>query len=128
MRVDAVCFSEALLDPLNIIEERELYRTILQAVQALPPAQRQAALLFYYAQFRLHEIAAILGISVVAVKGRLHKARKQLRKQLLAHYQWTGEERNHSIAHAGARSWMAWSLSRETAKSSAITVVKCAPH
>src|SRR5437763_7660528 len=93
MRVDAVWFSEALLDPLNIIEERELYRSILQAVRALPPAERQATLLFYYAQFRLHEIAAILGISVVAVKGRLHKARKQLREQLLAPYQWTGEER-----------------------------------
>ncbi len=92
MSVDAASFYDALLDPSIIVEERELYRAILQAVQALPPGERQATLLFYYAQLRINEIAAMLGISVVAVKGRLHKARKQLREQLLASYQWTGEE------------------------------------
>jgi bifunctional DNase/RNase len=42
--------------------------------------------LFYYEQLSLQEIAAILGVSVTAVKGRLHKARKRLAEQLWALY------------------------------------------
>jgi len=87
MFIDPALLAVDALDPLAIAEERELSRAILQAVYALSPAEREATLLFYYAQFRLREIAALLGISVVAVKGRLHKARKQLKAQLLPLYE-----------------------------------------
>ncbi len=86
LRSDTVGFWEAARDPQEIAEERELHRKVLEAMQLLSPQNRAATLLFYYEQLSLQEIAAILGVSVVAVKGRLHKARKQLRERLLPMY------------------------------------------
>jgi RNA polymerase sigma factor (sigma-70 family) len=71
-------------DPQEIVEERELQRLVLAAVEALTPSDREAALLFYYGDLSLREVAALLGISVGAVKTRLHKARRQLRERLIA--------------------------------------------
>jgi len=84
MSIDATTFSDGLQDPEAMAEERELHRTILRAVNALSPRERAATLLFYYEQLSLREVAAMLGISLVAVKGRLFKARKQLKEELLA--------------------------------------------
>lgn len=70
-------------DPQVIAEERELHRGVLAAVQSLSERERAATLLFYYEQLSMQDIATLLGISVVAVKGRLHRARKQLRERLL---------------------------------------------
>ncbi len=72
------------VDPEVVAEQRELHRLILQAVQSLSPRDRATTLMFYYDQLSLEEIATILEISVGAVKGRLHRARKQLRAQLFA--------------------------------------------
>ncbi len=83
MSRDISCLSVEMVDPEEIAEERELHRMVLNAVQSLSPKVRVATLLFYYEQLSLQEIATILGISVVAVKGRLHTSRKQLREQLL---------------------------------------------
>lgn len=93
MFIDPALLTIATPDPLAVAEERELSRAIMQAVNALSPAEREATLLFYYAEFRLQEIAAILGISLVAVKGRLYKARKQLKLQLSALYRDHDEAR-----------------------------------
>ncbi len=87
--IDPSLLSEGVIDPLTIAEEHEVAQVVLHAVYALSPAEREATLLFYYAQFRLSEIASILGISVVAVKGRLHKARKQLKEDLSAWFEET---------------------------------------
>ena len=95
MSIDATTFSVALLNPETIAEERELRRAILHAVNALSPRERVATLLFYYEQLSLREVAAILGISLVAVKGRLYKARKQLKEELLAHFD--GEKQDSSL-------------------------------
>jgi RNA polymerase sigma factor (sigma-70 family) len=83
---DAVVFPETTIDPHEVAEERELHRLVLKAVHALSPKERAATLLFYYEQLTLQEIAAILGVSVTAVKSRLFKARKQLRVQLSSLY------------------------------------------
>ncbi len=72
------------VDPEVVAEQRELHRIVLQSVQSLSPRDRAATLMFYYEQLSLEEIATILEISVGAVKGRLHRARKQLRSQLLS--------------------------------------------
>ncbi len=69
--------------PEEIAETRDLHERVLRAVQALSPANRDAVLLFYYEQLSLREIAALLGISETALKGRLHRARRQLRTDLL---------------------------------------------
>jgi RNA polymerase sigma factor (sigma-70 family) len=69
-------------DPQKVAEERELHRLVLSAIEELQPAHREAALLFYYEYLSVQEIAVICGISVGAVKVRLHRARSQLRTQL----------------------------------------------
>lgn len=75
-------FSDSVVDPQEVAEEQELHRMLLSAVQALSQRECVATLLFYYEQLSLQEIAAILGISVTAVKSRLFKARHHLRRQL----------------------------------------------
>ncbi len=89
MLIDPSLLAEGVVDPLALAEEHEVAQVILHPVNALSPAEREAALLFYYAQFGLCEIAVILGISVVAVKGRLHKARKHLKEDLSAWFEIT---------------------------------------
>ena len=59
-----------------------LRQAVLTAVAALPPGQRDAVALFYLADLSHAEIAARLGISVGAVKTRLHKARAALQARL----------------------------------------------
>ncbi len=73
-------------DPQTLIEEHELQRFVFDAVQSLSPKDREVTLLFYYEEMDLKEIATMLGISVVAVKGRLHRARQQLRELLSVLY------------------------------------------
>lgn len=72
--------------PEKIAEERELHRIVLDAINALASRDRDAMLLFYYAQLSLQEIAALLDISVGAVKVRLHRARQRLKANLLAQH------------------------------------------
>ncbi len=72
--------------PEKIAEERELHRIVLDAINTLASRDRDATLLFYYAQLSLQEIAALLDISVGAVKVRLHRARQRLKTKLLAQH------------------------------------------
>lgn len=86
MHRDVQYFPSGVIDPEEIAEQRELHSIVLKAVQDLSPKDRVATLLFYYEQLSLREIAAILGVSVPAVKGRLYRAREQLRERLLPVY------------------------------------------
>jgi RNA polymerase sigma factor (sigma-70 family) len=79
---DALPFALDALSPPEIAEARELRAAVRAAIDALPRAERQAAWLFYCEQLSLQEIAVALDISIVAVKGRLHKSRKHLRTLL----------------------------------------------
>jgi RNA polymerase sigma factor (sigma-70 family) len=76
----------AALNPHELAEERELQRKVLEAVQALPPADRAAVLLFYYQQWSRREIAEAAGVSEAAVKDRLQRVRRRLRERLLPAY------------------------------------------
>ena len=79
----AVPLSSVPVNPEKIAEERELHRIVLDAINELALKERDATLLFYYAQLSLQEIATILDISVSAVKVRLHRARQRLKANLL---------------------------------------------
>jgi len=68
--------------PEKIVEEQELYQTVLAAVNSLPSKDRDILLLFYYAQLGLQEIVATLDIPVNTVKVRLHRARQRLKEIL----------------------------------------------
>ena len=68
--------------PEEAAEAREQHRAVLEAVNGLSPKYRAATLLFYFEQLSVREVAASLGVSASAVKGRLHRARRQLKEQL----------------------------------------------
>ncbi len=72
--------------PEKIAEDRELHRIVLDAINMLTSKDRDAMLLFYYAQLSLQEIAVFLDISVGAVKVRLHRARRRFKANLLAQH------------------------------------------
>lgn len=74
--------SEPSLDELA--ERIEARRMLLAAIIQLSPANRDAVDLFYLSGLDLRETAAALGVSVGAVKARLHKARLHLRSLLQA--------------------------------------------
>ncbi|MCP4535824.1 MAG: sigma-70 family RNA polymerase sigma factor [Chloroflexi bacterium] len=86
LQFDAIRFSATVPDPQKAAEEQELHHLVLKAIDTLSSKNRDATLLFYYEQLSLRQVAASLGVSVGAVKGRLHKARKQLRERLLPLY------------------------------------------
>src|SRR6266702_1353660 len=63
-------------------EERELLLLVRDAVDILPPGQRDAVLMHYIDGLSCEEIAVLLGSSPGAIRVRLHRARQQLREQL----------------------------------------------
>lgn len=72
-------------EPLRQLLDEELSGEVQRAVEALPPLQREALVLFEYEELSLAEIALIVGADVGAVKARLHRARQRL-KIVLAPY------------------------------------------
>ena len=82
LRFESLPLTDVEPDPQEVAEAQELHGTVLGAVNGLSPKVRAATLLFYYEQLSTQEIAATLGISAAAVKGRLHKARSRLRELL----------------------------------------------
>jgi RNA polymerase sigma factor (sigma-70 family) len=86
LQLYAVPLFDISLTPEKIAEEQELHRTVLDVINTLPPRDRDATLLFYYAQLSLQEIAAVQGISLGAVKVRLHRARQRLKEKLLSQH------------------------------------------
>ena len=63
--------------------DREVFRRVRQAVQALPSRYREVVALRYLEQMPTAEVVKVLGISRSAMDARLHRARRRL-KELLA--------------------------------------------
>jgi RNA polymerase sigma-70 factor (ECF subfamily) len=55
---------------------------VREAVQALPPLQHEAVVLFEYEGFTLEEIAEMAAVDIGTVKSRLFRARENLRGAL----------------------------------------------
>lgn len=64
------------------IERNELSRIVKEAVMALPEDQRAAVILHKYHDMSYEDMASTLGISLAAVKSRLHRARLALKDSL----------------------------------------------
>ena len=77
---------DASADPQQVVEKMELRRQLFSAIGDLSANQRETVELFYFRHLSLQEIAAMLGLSIEAVKVRLHRARQQLRGQLVHLY------------------------------------------
>lgn len=99
---DAIRLTGVVPDPQQVAEEQEFYGLVLKAVKELSEKNRMATLLFYQEQLSLQEVAALLGISVVAVKGRLHKSRSQIKARLMPLY----AEMNHAVSVQLSRNTM----------------------
>ena len=82
VRSDTITNFDDTIDPQTIAEAHDLHRLVLDAIDELSSRDKEATLLFYYEQLTLQEIAALSGVSVGAIKGRLHRARKQLQERL----------------------------------------------
>jgi RNA polymerase sigma factor (sigma-70 family) len=63
-------------------QDHELLRIVRDAVELLPPGQRDVVLMHYVDDLSCEEIARLLGTSPGAVRVRLHRARAQLRREL----------------------------------------------
>jgi RNA polymerase sigma-70 factor (ECF subfamily) len=74
----------AVASPEQTVEERELYELVYEAINKLEFKQRASLVLFYLHDFSLNEIAEIMDCPVGTVKSRLHYARENLRRELLA--------------------------------------------
>jgi len=68
--------------PSRNIEENELAEQVKEAVSALPENQRMALILCKFENLPYAEIAAVMGISLEAVKALLVRARATLRRKL----------------------------------------------
>jgi RNA polymerase sigma factor (sigma-70 family) len=86
MQSDIVTNFDDMVDPQTIAEAHDLHHLVLDAIDELSLKDKEATLLFYYEQLTIQEIAALSGVSVGAIKGRLHRARRQLKQQLSSEY------------------------------------------
>lgn len=89
-------------EPMRRVLDEELSQQVEQAIATLPPLQREALVLFEYEELSLAEIAAIVDADVGTVKGRLFRAREQMR-QRLAKYFRIGREAVRIEDSLGAR-------------------------
>jgi RNA polymerase sigma-70 factor (ECF subfamily) len=69
-------------DPLSAAIAAEAAEAVRTAVEALPPLQREAVVLFEYQEMSLADVAAVCDTDVGTVKSRLHRARERLRRTL----------------------------------------------
>lgn len=77
-------FEEAHLEQwLRSMPYSDLLHDLIDAVDKLEPDYRQVILLKDFEQYSNKEVANNLGISVAAVKSRLHRARQMVRTMLL---------------------------------------------
>ena len=70
--------------PLEQLLAEETSAIVRSAVGALPPLHREVLILAEYEEMDLSTIATVVGADVGAVKVRLHRARKKLRRALEA--------------------------------------------
>jgi RNA polymerase sigma-70 factor (ECF subfamily) len=68
--------------PMALVLEDELIGEVERAIASLPPLQREALVLFEYADLSLAEIAAVVGADSGTVKSRIFRARERLRGRL----------------------------------------------
>jgi RNA polymerase sigma-70 factor, ECF subfamily len=80
--------AQRLADPAPSPEQaaatREIQGTLVRAIDALDPSKREVLLLRDVEGLSAPEVAKVLGISVEAVKSRLHRARVAVRGEMAA--------------------------------------------
>ena len=85
--------------PSEALERKEIRLLLQKAITALPLIYREVFQLRDIEQLSVNEAAAALGISIAAVKVRLHRARMMLQKKLAPELKQVAPKRR----------WWAWS-------------------
>jgi RNA polymerase sigma-70 factor (ECF subfamily) len=80
--VDAVQLADPGQRPDDALADRQVRSALEQAIAALEPKYREVLLLRDEEGLTAPEVAEVLGISVQAVKSRLHRARLQVRERV----------------------------------------------
>lgn len=68
--------------PDQVVESREMLQVLQRGIDALPPKQQTAIILYYLHGYSLAEAAEIVDCNVGTMKSRLHYALKTLRARL----------------------------------------------
>jgi RNA polymerase sigma-70 factor, ECF subfamily len=85
--------------PSEALERKEVRLLLQKAISGLPLIYREVFQLRDIEQLSIHEAATALGISIAAVKVRLHRARMMLQKKLAPELKQVAPKRR----------WWAWS-------------------
>jgi RNA polymerase sigma-70 factor (ECF subfamily) len=72
-------------DPARALAVGDRNRLVREAVTSLPEHYREVMLLFYFEDMSVEETARALGLTISAVKVRLHRARARLSGALAEH-------------------------------------------
>ncbi len=67
--------------------ENERVELLHKAIASLPENQKTAFTLSKFEKLSYHEITEIMNLSLPAVEGLIHRAKKSVRKKILTHYQ-----------------------------------------
>ncbi len=70
-------------DPGSAMNDEELSRVVMHAIEQLPEQQKSAIILNKYEGLSYEDVAEILGCSVMAVKSLLSRARSNLKTKLM---------------------------------------------
>ena len=88
--------------PEEVVESREIVDVLQQGIDALPPKQRTAVILYYLHGYSLAEAAEIAGCHVGTMKSRIHYALRALRVLLPVARQAPARARRRLADHRGA--------------------------
>jgi len=80
--LEAARFAGTAQDPQQTVLTHDRNRQIWDAIQALPEHYRLTMVLFYFEGLPVEQISHVLGVSVSAVKVRLHRGRDRLARRL----------------------------------------------
>ena len=77
--------------PESVLLEKELSGQIQRAIDALAPEYKEVLVLCEMEDMSYEEIARVTGLTIPAVKTRLHRARKMIQRRLEPYYRgWSG--------------------------------------
>ena len=80
---EAFSMSRHALTPDELLERKELRQNIMAAIESLPEKNRLAISLHYLDGMSYKEIANLLKVSITTIEGRLYRARKKLKEEMI---------------------------------------------
>jgi RNA polymerase sigma factor (sigma-70 family) len=85
-------FDDVTVDPIAVTVDAERVAgtraAVGQALDRLPDDERLLLRLFYFDEYNYDQISHLLGVSRSQVRGRLHRIRGRIRKDLVSRQQW----------------------------------------